>query len=413
VVEIGVMLIVAFLSRSSIDMVSRCVVDAPGSTQARFTRRGQAGFAHTGVDGLATPAWSGKSETVVDLVVFALGWSCGWLLLWTTRPLPGATDRPRSSVAVVIPARNEAASLPHLLPVLVAQLGPDDELVVVDDHSSDDTARIAADLGASVLQPPELPDGWLGKPHACWQGATSTAAETLLFLDADVRPAGDLVDRIATTVDAFPGDVVSVQPWHVTERPSEQFSLLCNITALMGSGAFAPGTGRRRTTVAFGPVLGLRRDVYDRIGGHADPTIRTMHTEDIGIARAVGSARLYTGRPDTAFRMYPDGLRQLIAGWTRSIATGARYTPWWSVVATLAWVASLAGGWLVEPLLYPVSAAQLWVLGRRAGSMRVLTAVLYPLALVVFVWIFLRSAVTMLLGRQVAWKGRSVDARPR
>jgi len=361
---------------------------------------------------LATSVRTGKSEAVVDLVVFALGWSCGWLMLWTTRPLPGLTDRPRPTVAVVIPARDEADSLPHLLPVLVAQLGPHDELVVVDDHSTDDTARIAADLGASVLQPPDLPDGWLGKPHACWHGASSTAADTLLFVDADVRPADDLVDRIAITIDTYPDDVVSVQPWHLTERPSEQFSLLCNITALMGSGAFAPGAGRRSTTVAFGPVLGLRRDVYERVGGHADPTIRTMHTEDIGIARAVGSARLYTGRPDTAFRMYPNGLGQLVSGWTRSIATGARFTPWWAVIATLAWVASLAGGWLVEPLLYPVSAAQLWVLGRRAGSMHVLTAALYPLAVAVFVWIFLRSAVAMLLGRQVAWKGRPVDARP-
>ena len=179
----------------------------------------------------------------------------------------------------------------------------------------------------------------------------------------------------------------------------------------MGSGAFTAAGERLTATVAFGPVLSLRRDVYDRVGGHAHPTVRAMHTEDIGLARAVGRVRLFTGRPDVAFRMYPDGLRQLVGGWTRSIATGARYTPWWLTAVVMAWVTSLAGGWLVEPLVYPLSAVQVWVLGRRAGSIHPVTAVLYPLAVLVFAWIFLRSLAALLLRRQVTWKGRDVDAR--
>jgi 4,4'-diaponeurosporenoate glycosyltransferase len=105
-----------------------------------------------------------------------------------------------------------------------------------------------------------------------------------------------------------------------------------------------------------------------------------MHTEDIGIVGLVGRASLYSGRPDTSFRMHPDGLGQLVQGWTRNIATGARSTPWWLAVAVAAWVWSLAGGWLAEPFVYPLSALQFWILGRRAGSMHPLTALLYPLA---------------------------------
>lgn len=355
---------------------------------------------------------------MVDLLLYAIGWCCGWLLLWRPRPLPhpptglvrvGATAA-RSSVAVVIPARNEEAALPHLLPPLAGQLRPGDELVVVDDHSDDATGEIAASLGARVIHPPELPEGWLGKPHACWQGARATTATTLVFLDADVRPSGDLLDRLVTATDATPDSLVSVQPWHVTERPAEQASLLCNVTALMGSGAFTVAGSRLTATVAFGPVLSLHRDLYDRVGGHADPAIRSMHTEDVGLARAVGRARLFTGRPDVAFRMYPDGLRQLVGGWTRSLATGARFTPWWLTLGVMAWVASLAGGWLAEPLVYPLSAVQVWVLGRRAGSIHPVTAALYPLAVVVFAWVFLRSAAALLLRHQVSWKGRDVDA---
>ena len=348
----------------------------------------------------------------MDLALFAVGWAIGWLLLWRPRPLPAARDAPpsRAAVSVVVPARNEAGSLPNLIPGLVAQLRPGDELVVVDDHSTDATTQVATRSGARVVTPPPLPDGWLGKPHACAVGARSTTAPLLVFVDADVRPAADLLDRLAAASAARPGAVISVQPWHQTGRWVEQASLLANITALMGSGGFTIAS--RRPTVAFGPVLAVQRELYDRTGGHAHPSVRRMHTEDIGLARLVGDAVLYTGRPDTSFRMYPDGLRQLMGGWTRSLATGARFTPWWLSVAVALWVWSLAGGWIAEPFVYPLSAVQFWVLGRRAGSMHPLTALLYPLSVVVFAVIFLRSAVAVVLRRDVTWKQRSVAARP-
>jgi 4,4'-diaponeurosporenoate glycosyltransferase len=187
--------------------------------------------------------------------------------------------------------------------------------------------------------------------------------------------------------------------------------VLCNVTAMMGCGAFTPARRTTTATVAFGPVLALGRSTYLQVGGHSSPAVRTMHTEDIGLARAVGRVELYSGRPDTSFRMYPEGLGQTVRGWTRSIATGARFTPWWLALATLAWVASLAGGWIASPVVYPLSALQFWVLGRRAVSIHPITALLYPLAVLVFVVIFLRSLVALVLGRDVEWKGRRVDAR--
>ena len=111
--------------------------------------------------------------------------------------------------------------------------------------------------------------------------------------------------------------------------------------------------------------------------------------------------------------MYPGGLVQLVRGWTRSLATGARFSPWWSALGTLAWVWSLAGGWLAAPLVYPLSAAQVWVLGRRAGSIHPLTAVLFPLAVLVLVVITVRSVFAVAFRREVTWKGRRVAARSR
>ncbi len=352
----------------------------------------------------------------VDVGVFAVGWTIGWLLLWRVRPVPRAARS--AAVAVVVPARNEANAIGDLLSALRRQLRDGDELVVVDDHSTDETAHVARRLGAQVITAPDLPAGWLGKPHACWTGALATSAPTLLFVDADVTPAADLLDRMGAAVESHSESIVSVQPWHRTVGAVEQASMLCNVTALMGSGAFTIAADRVSSTVAFGPVLAADRGLYERVGGHR--AVRSMHTEDIGLARAAGSSVVFTGRPDTTFRMYPNGARELLDGWTRSIATGARLTRWPLTLAIVCWTAAVAGGWLaggwptnepaVSATIYALSAAQIWILGRRAGSMHPVTAALFPIAVLAFAFIFLRSLVTILFGLTVPWKGRDVAA---
>ncbi|MEX2628210.1 MAG: glycosyltransferase family 2 protein [Ilumatobacteraceae bacterium] len=345
-------------------------------------------------------------------IAYLVGWLAGWFLLWRLRPLPPIdSTAARPAVAVVVPARDEADALPHLLPPLVASARDGDEIVVVDDGSTDGTADTARSLGARVVVPPELPPGWLGKPHACWHGASATTAPVLAFLDADVRPPADLLDRLGAAVGDHPGDVVSVQPWHEPGSPAEHLSALFNIAALMGVGRFSPIGSRVRPRAAFGPVLALDRSTYEHVGGHARPDVRTLHTEDIGLARAVGGAELFTGRPDVRFRMYPGGFRELVRGWTRSIATGASAAPWWAALLTLAWVWSLAGGWLASPWFWATSAVQVAVLARRAGRFSPIVALLYPVALAVFVVVFVRSLVARALRRDLEWKHRRVAAR--
>jgi 4,4'-diaponeurosporenoate glycosyltransferase len=354
----------------------------------------------------------GLDHSAVDLAVFAVGWSLGWLLLWRPRMLPSPPTGARTPVAVIIPARDEAHALPHLLRPLVAQRRVGDRVVVVDDHSTDGTSRVARAFDAEVVTPPPPPDGWLGKPNACWHGVLATSEETLVFLDADVRPGATLLDDLVAEVASDPSVLVSMQPWHRMSTVGEQPSILCNVTALMGCGAFTVFGDRAAGNLAFGPVIAVDRATYDAAGGHAAPSVRAMHTEDIGLARAVGRSRLFVGSPSTTtFRMYPGGFGELVRGWTRSIATGARFTRWWVALATVAWICSIAGGWIAAPLTYPLIALQVWVLGRRAGTTDPRAAILFPLLLVVFVVIFVRSMMAVVFRREVSWKGRDVDAR--
>lgn len=345
-----------------------------------------------------------------SIAVFLVGWMLGWLMLWRLRPLPMASDR-TEPVAVIVPARNEANALSNLLPALIGQLRPGDELVVVDDHSTDATASIAETSGARIITAPAPPAGWLGKPNACWAGQLATTAEMLVFIDADVRPAADLLDRLATAVALTPTSVVSVQPWHATQRWHEQPSLLFNVVSLMGTGAFTPVGQRAATTMAFGPVLALRRSAYIDAGGHAAESVRSSVVEDIELAKLVGQSRICSGYPDTTFRMHPAGWSEMVRGWTRSMAPGLRATSPRHAVAIMAWISSVAGGWLAWPWAYPLTAFQLWLLGRRAGRFHPLTSLFYPLTTVVFVAIVGRSVWVSALRRPVGWKDRRVATR--
>lgn len=345
--------------------------------------------------------------------LFAIGWSAGWFMLWRPRRLPRAppASGARLSVAVVVPARDEAHIVGGLIAALVAQRRDRDEIVVVDDHSTDGTAAVATQSGARVVEAPTLPPGWAGKPHACHAGASVTTAELVVFVDADVTPATTLLDDIAAVLTASPDALVSVQPWH---RPGtgprhgfEQLSMVFNVVALMGSGAFTPLGPARAGRVAFGPVLACRRDAYRAMGGHGADDVRGAILEDIAIARRFVRRELFVGSPDgTSFRMYPGGRRAMVEGWTKGIAIGADAAPWWPTVATAAWVTSVAGGWLTSCWFALATVLQMAVLARRAGRFAVWTIVAYPVATAVFVAVLVRSLIVRRAGGQVSWRGR-------
>ncbi|MFM9873289.1 MAG: glycosyltransferase [Fimbriimonadaceae bacterium] len=90
---------------------------------------------------------------------------------------------------VLIPARDEAENLKRLLPQLMKEV---EQVIVYDDGSSDGTSDVAQEFGATVIRGDgDLPEGWTGKNHACWQlakvAAEVSASEWWLFLDADTQ----------------------------------------------------------------------------------------------------------------------------------------------------------------------------------------------------------------------------------
>ena len=82
-------------------------------------------------------------------------------------------------LSIVLPAKNEAAALADLLPRLKAAQ-PDAEIIVVDDGSSDDTAKLCVDNGVRVVRQPYS----MGNGAAIKRGTRAATGDILVFMDA-------------------------------------------------------------------------------------------------------------------------------------------------------------------------------------------------------------------------------------
>jgi glycosyltransferase involved in cell wall biosynthesis len=353
-------------------------------------------------------------------------WLLGWALALRLPLLPPGAPRHPRTLSVLIPARNEAATLPHLLAALARQRVQADEVIVIDDHSSDDTAAIARSaangLPLRVIQPPPLPADWCGKTWALHNGVRASGGELLLFLDADTEPGSEFVERLVARHEAL-GGLVSVQPYHRTEKPYEQLSVLFNLVGLMAV-PLGPGCG-----VAFGPALLSSRADYDRSGGHAAVAGKVVEDWFLGhcYERAGLPVSAFIGYGQIAYRMYPGGLGDMVIGFDKNFATAAGEVRWPWMLAVLLWLsglfwaawclpAALLGWPLVgthalapNALIYAAYALQLLVLTRRVGRFSWIN-LLFPLPVLFFLGVFLLAIFNLERGH-VRWKGRSFRTR--
>lgn len=358
----------------------------------------------------------------VTILFCTAGWLLGWWALGRVRrvaDLPAPGPGPARPVTVIIPARDEELSIGALLGDLGRDRPAGTRVLVVDDHSRDATARIAAGFDfVDLIEADDLPPGWTGKCWACHSGADLIDDGVLVFLDADVRLEPGALERIVDEQHRI-GGLVSVQPFHDAERPYEKLSALFNVVAVMGTGV----GGRREPTGAFGPVLVTSVEDYRLVGGHASVCDQVI--EDLALARryrqAGAGARILTGTGGISFRMYPAGLQQLVEGWTKNFASGAGATRPGRLAAIFLWITSLVSAALalldgfqgdlplvVGVALYVVFVAQLLVMFRQVGRFGLGTALAFPVLVAFFICLFVRSLWRTHVRHAVRWRGRVI-----
>ena len=338
-----------------------------------------------------------------------------------------AQDEPAPRISIIIPARNEARRIGALLASLSRQTWPPHEILVVNDGSTDQTATVAGQLGATVIASQPLPPRWNGKPWACWQGAQRATGDLLLFLDADTWLEPDGIRRLVLAQQAR-GGLLTVQPYHVTHKPYEQLSAFFNIVLMAAMNAFTPLGNALRPGGAFGPCVMCNQPDYFHVGGHSQ--VKDQVLESIGLAQAFLQHHLpvscYAGRGAISFRMYPGGLGELVEGWSKGFGSGALAVRIPFLLLTVAWVwgcfdatfgllraipASFTPDLWARLLAYGLYAVQIhWMLA-RIGRFCWWTALLFPLPLLYFGIIMLRSLILIHVLRRVAWRGRTISTR--
>ncbi|MBU4438797.1 MAG: glycosyltransferase [Acetobacterium sp.] len=337
-------------------------------------------------------------------------------------------------LSIIIPARNEEKNLSLLLNDLKKQTAAIHEIICVDDGSTDQTAKIAMEAEAMLITSTQKPPGWIGKSWACQLGGEAATGAVLLFLDADVRlsPAG--IGKLLTTYKQT-GSVVSVMPYHQIEKKAETLSLFFNLLQMGANGMglpvshnknSKPGENKKNKAIGlYGPVILISHNDYQAVGGHA--AIKDSIVDDMALGeklqeKAIPFA-LFLGDQDVSYRMYSGGLKDLVQGWTKNQAAGAAKTPVYLIFLVFFWITSCASipvylmlnliwqHWLWVEILaacYGVWVLELIRIARHIGSFSVGSIVFYPVSLIFYLVIFLRSMIKKILGLPVIWKDREI-----
>jgi len=345
---------------------------------------------------------------------------------------PGGYPR----LSVIVPARNEEHRIGACLKTLLAQDYPALEVVVVDDCSTDRTADVVREVAGRdgrvrLVSGKPPPPGWLGKPHAIWQGVEASGGEFLCFVDSDGELHPQCIRQALESMEEHRSDLLTLGMrlecpsfWERAVQP-----LIIQLV-LMGFPAEKVNDPASDVASANGPFLLFRRSAYEAIGGHA--AVRNEIVEDLVLARRIkqeGLRLTWVLAPDLmSVRMYAS-LREIWEGWSKNffksldekiplaVLTGIGIV--WLYL--LPWVAGLgaACGVVAGPdrvhafvLLTTCLAVALthgvqrtWIASTYGLSDR--SVWLQPLGAVVVLGILINSAVRTRRGAGIRWKGRT------
>lgn len=353
-------------------------------------------------------------------------------------------------VSIVVPARDEERAIEAATRSKCLQDDPAFEVVVVDDRSSDGTRgalrRLEAEFPGAlrVVDGVEPPPDWLGKPHALDAGARAARAtrfgDWLVFSDADVVFGPDLLARALAHVENHRLDFLSLLP-QMDARTFGERLMVPTIPA--AAFCYLPGWLMNVPAArAFGGGGGvfnmIRRDLFDRIGGHE--ALKASVIDDIQLGRnarkaggrtGIGLAldsitlRMYHGFPEIVKGLEKNGFFGLLGSLPMAVLVLLLFflegvIPW--IVPAAGALERLIAGAGGGPAFFTfkeisfslfILLAILIVRGPLDLRLRLglVSTLLHPLWVACLTWIFARSTWVNGVLHRNEWRGRVRDAR--
>ena len=345
-------------------------------------------------------------------------------ILRTPRPDP----RGDGLVSILIPARDEEASIARAVTAALASTGVPVEVLVGDDHSTDATASIVqrlaqADPRLRYVAVPPLPEGWTGKNNGCRTLAAAAKGERLLFIDADVMLAPEAAARLSAHARRTGAAMVSGVPRQIMRSLGERVTVPMINTLLIGYLPMALMRARLDTSLgaACGQLILIDRDAYVATGGHG--AVRSTLHDGVKLPRLLRAhgfkTDLVLGTVLAECRMYR-GFREAWAGFSKNAHEGMatpRALPVWTLMLlgghVLPWFLVLWGltGDGEFDTTAIAAAAGLVSLATRAAVVvqtaePLSTIVLHPMSVAVALAIQWRVLLRPRRAGTASWKGR-------
>lgn len=325
------------------------------------------------------------------------------------------------TITAIVPARDEAAVIASCIESL-AQQPEIAEILVVDDHSADQTAEIVRGLIAKIphlrlIEAGDLPSGWVGKNNAVWTGARQAKSEWLLFTDADavlLEGAAAKALEIARTSESV---LVSFSPEQILVRWYEKALIpfvYCRLASKFSFGEVSDP--KKNAAAANGQFLMIRRDIYESVDGHAGVAGDVL--EDVALAHRVKDAgnRIWFGagtgivrvRMYRSFNAMWQGWRKnlflLVGGYpSAALRELEAVIPWMAILVILMGIriplAMFLGVWLI--IFRQISYGKDLTRNHYPFSF----IIYYPVAVFLYALVLWRSSRAYASGR-VFWKGR-------
>ncbi|ALU39235.1 glycosyl transferase family 2 [Kocuria flava] len=243
------------------------------------------------------------------------------------QPAPPGTG---PSVSVVVPARDDAAQLAVCLRLLAAQSRRPDEVVVVDNASTDGTAAVARAAGARVVREPVR-----GIPAAAAAGYDAARGDVVVRCDADSRPGPEWVAELVAALGARPDAVAVSGPGRFLGLPPGLGTVLSAL--YVGLYVTAAGAALAHPPL-FGTNMAMRRSWWLEVRGRVHRADPELH-DDMDLSfrldpgrRIVFLARPAVGMSPRALRPGPAAVRRLARAGRTLRVNWARERPWerWS-----------------------------------------------------------------------------------
>ena len=346
-------------------------------------------------------------------------------------PIPEQAT-PSLLLSVIIPVRNEQDVLERCLQSLLQQselgweLGVDWELIVVDDASTDASARIAASLpGVTLLPAPSLDTssqaGFTGKTNACWAGAQAARSKLLLFTDADTIHEPGSLSRARHELQKYAVSMLSYSPRQLTSGFLQRILMPLVFAELAVTYPMQRvNDPADRTAAANGQFLLVDEADYFSVGGHK--AVGREVLEDVALALLFKRTRR-----TLRFRYAPDALSTrmyrsnsaLFEGWTKNLAL-LFTTPVPLALMRLLDFLLILGipalalaypffTYLQKSLLWAVWGRVVWRFYARTSKSNFppWNCLVSFLGLPLFIVLLVRSTIQVRLRKSVVWKGRS------